>query len=47
MNDVAAIKGAIMGIIPDNYNEQAADVNKDGDVNVADIVMLLRLFILQ
>ena len=47
MNDVVAIKGAIIGIIPDNYNEQAADVNKDGDVNVADIVMLLRLFILQ
>lgn len=47
MNDVVAIKEAIMGIIPDNYNEQAADVNQDGVVNVADIVMLLRSFILQ
>ncbi len=48
MDDVVEIRNAIMGYPPsDHYNKKAADVNEDGYVNVADIVMLLKLYIIK
>ena len=48
MDDVVEIRNAIMGYpLSDHYNKKAADVNEDGYVNVADIVMLLKLYIIK
>ena len=48
MDDVVEIRNAIMGYpLSDHYNKKAADLNEDGYVNVADIVMLLKLYIIK
>lgn len=47
MDDVLEIRNAIMGYPSDQYNIEAADVNEDGHVNIADIVMLLKLHIIK
>ena len=42
-NDVNAIVNHLLGYTPDNFNEGAADVNGDGNVNISDIVALINL----
>ena len=39
--DVKLIADYIMGKLPENFNVDEADVNEDGDVNVADIVQIV------
>ena len=41
--DVLTLVEHIMGIKPDDFNEDAADVNGDGYVNIADVVALTNL----
>lgn len=40
--DINTIISHIMGEQPDNFNFDEADVNGDGDVNIADVVMLIQ-----
>lgn len=42
-NDIIAIVKHIMGQTPDNFDEEAADVNQDQKVNVADIVEIVKM----
>ena len=46
-NDIVAILNAMMGIYVDNYDAEAADFNKDGKVNIADIVCISTLLVNQ
>ena len=41
--DAEAIADYIMGVIPDNFDEIAADANEDGFINVADIVYIYNI----
>ena len=39
--DVADIENFIFGVIPEDFDEVAADANDDGEVNVTDIVVII------
>ena len=41
VNDVVAIVNYLMGKAPEGFDKDAADVNEDGKVDLADIVMLI------
>ena len=43
--DLKAIVSFIMGDIPDDFNEYAADVNGDGEVNVRDVVTFISKYV--